>query len=574
MLAELRIRQLAIIDDVTVPFTAGLNVLSGETGAGKSIIVEALGLLLGDRAASDLVRTGEGKAVVEGVFEIGDAPLVRGWLDAQGIECDDGTVILKREVAASGGRARAWVNGAPVSAAQLATIGRHLVDIHGQHEAQALLDEPSQRRILDAFADALAEAEAVREAHRALAEARRAIDTLETRREEAQKRADWLRHVVEEIEGAKLVAGEEERLHDDARRLAHAEELRAIGDDVVGVLESEEEGVLARLGALQRSLAQLARIDGAAAERMQCGLDGAFYALEELARDAAAYRESIDADPEALAEIDRRRDLVFRLAKKHGGTAAAAIEAGRAAREELDLLDRAAFDLRSLERTRDAAAATFAAAAATLTAKRRAAATRLAADVEQWLPGLGMPDGRFEVQLVATPSPSEVGAETVEFRVALNLGHDSRPLARVASGGELARVMLALKTILARVDHVPTLVFDEVDAGIGGVVGTMVGDAMRRVAAHHQVFAITHLPQIASRAHRHVVVTKAPRGGVTSADVAVVEGETRVAEIARMLGGDPESATSRQHASELLASGVRAVEPPAASPRRARRPTA
>ena len=552
MLTELRIRNLAIIDAIVLPLAPGLNVLTGETGAGKSIIVGALGLLIGERASSDLVRSGAEKATVEGVFDVSARRDLLDALDARGVECD-GTLVLKREVpAASGGRARAWVNGAPVTATVLAEIGRSLVNVHGQHEAQALLESDAQQRILDLFGDAEGERVAVAQAHGRLVEARHAIAALSTRREDAAKRADWLAHVSKEIADAALREGEDERLDDEARRLTHAEELQALLADVASTLDSGDDGALGRIGHLQKPLSALQHIDPSTS-RLQELFDAAWYALEELAREAESYREGVEHDPVRLEELDRRRDVIFRLTKKYGGTIPTVLEAGREARAELDLLDSAGFDLRSLEARVREAEGELAASATKLSVKRKKAAATLAKEVEARLPDLGMPDGRFQVALTPRAEPSANGAEEVEFRVALNLGHDARALARVASGGELARVMLALKTILARLDGIPTLIFDEVDAGIGGRTGLMVGDAMRDVASHHQVFAITHLPQIAARAHHHIVVRKAPKGGVTTSDVALVSAEARVDEIARMLSGDEESATSREHAKELLA---------------------
>jgi DNA repair protein RecN (Recombination protein N) len=557
MLTELRIRNLAIIDAVTLPLAPGFNVLSGETGAGKSIIVGALGLLIGERASADLVRTGADKATVEGIFDVeGNAPLL-AMLDERGIELvGEGTLVLKREVATAGGRARAWVNGSPVTAGVLAEVGRALVNVHGQHEAQALLEPEAQRLILDAFGEAGAEVQAVVRAHAAVVEARAAIASLSARRDDATKRADWLAHVAREIGDAALKEGEEERLDEEARRLTHAEELQALIGELTVALDGD--AALGAVGHLQKPLGALQRIDPATV-RLQELYDAAWYALEELAREAQAYADGIELDPARLDEVERRRDLIFRLTKKYGGSIAAVLSTGREARAELDLLDTAGLDLRSLEDRVRAAEQELAGAASRLSASRKKAAAALAKAVESRLPDLGMPDGRFLVALTARAEPAATGAEDVEFRVALNVGHDARPLARVASGGELARVMLALKTILARLDGVPTLIFDEVDAGIGGRTGLMVGDAMRDVAAHHQVFAITHLPQIAARAHHHIVVRKGAKGGVTTSDVALVAGDERVDEIARMLGGDAESATSREHARELLATASKPV---------------
>ena len=553
MLAQLRIKNVAIIESVALPLAPGLNVLSGETGAGKSIIVGALGLLIGGRASADDVRTGSDKATVEGEFHLAGAADVVRALDAHGIEADADVVVLKREVAA-GGRTRAWINGTPVTAGVLAAVGRLLVNIHGQHDAQALLDEPSQREMLDQFGSGADEAAAVARAHAAAAEARTALERRIARRNAADQRADYLRHVADEVESAKLREGEEAALASEAARLAHAEELTALTGEIVDALDEGEAAISPRLGHLQRAIGALQRIDPATGN-LQTLFDAAFYGVDELSRAITAYAGSVEHDPARLASVEQRRDLIYRLAAKHGGSVDKAVAAGREARAELDALDSAAFDVASLDAAVAAADAELEMAARALTGKRLLGAEQLAAAVEAMLPELGMPDGRFTVALRKRDVIGATGAEDVEYRVGLNVGHEDRPLARVASGGELARVMLALKTILAGVDRVPTLIFDEVDAGIGGAVGLMVGDAMRRVGERHQVFAITHLAQIASRAACHVVVQKGARGGVTTADIVVVNGEERVEELARMLGGDPASSVSRAHARELLVAG-------------------
>jgi DNA repair protein RecN (Recombination protein N) len=550
MLTELRIRNFAIIESVTLPLAEGFNVLSGETGAGKSIIVGALGLLLGERASADVIRSGADKATVEGVFDVAKVRGIAGLADERGIEVEDDTLVLKREIAASG-RGRAWINGAPVTATVLAEIGRQLVNLHGQHDAQTLLDGESQRRILDAFGAAESEADLVRRIYAELSGVRREITTLTSRRAEAEKRADYLRHVAKEIEDARLSPGEDSKLEDEARVLENADELRTLATALNELLSGEEASVLTQLGAAQRPLTSIERIDPAAA-RMQELFDAGFYALQELARSVEDYAGSVDLDPARLGEVRQRRDRLFGLLKKYGPTLENVIEAGRSARSELDLIDTAQFDLANLNaREADARRRLFA-EAEKLSDMRMSAGKKLAKSVDVLLPQLGMPDGKFSVALISRDEPTAEGAEDVEFRVALNVGHEDRPLARVASGGELSRVMLALKTILARVDQVPTLIFDEVDSGIGGRVGLQVGDTLRRVAREHQVFAISHLPQIAARAHHHIVVAKGAKGGVTTADISVLEGTSRVNEIARMLGGDPESKVSRAHAKELL----------------------
>ena len=552
MLTELRIRNFAIIEQVTLPLSSGFNVLSGETGAGKSIIVGALGLLLGERASADLIRSGADKATVEGVFDISKLKDISKLADDRGIEVEEETLVLKREIATSG-RGRAWINGTTVTASVLAEIGRQLVNLHGQHDAQTLLDSESQRRILDAFGGADRQAELVRSAHGEMSDVRREIATLTSRRADAEKRADYLRHVAKEIEDARLSPGEDTKLEDEARVLENADELRTLASTLNELLSGEEASVLSQLGAAQRPLSSIERIDPSAV-RMQELFDTGFYALQELARAVDDYAGSVELDPARLEEVRRRRDRVFGLLKKYGPTLEDVIAAGTTARAELDLIDTAQFDLANLTAREADARRRLSREAEKLSEMRLSAAKKLAKAVDALLPPLGMPDGRFSVTLTARDEPTAEGAEDVEFRVALNVGHQDRPLARVASGGELSRVMLALKTILARVDQVPTLIFDEVDAGIGGRVGLQVGDTLRRVAKEHQVFAISHLPQIAARAHHHIVVAKGAKGGVTTADITVLEGTSRVNEIARMLGGDPESKVSRAHAKELLES--------------------
>ena len=443
MLTELRIRNFAIIESLTLPLARGFNVLSGETGAGKSIIVGALGLLLGERASTDLIRTGADRATVEGVFDVADRPEIVTLLDERGIDAEESLVVLKREIVAAG-RTRAWVNGTTVSAAILAEVGRLLVNLHGQHEAQTLLDGDAQRRILDAFAGATELAREVEAAYDLLASTRREIADLRRRRADAEKRADYLRHVAQEIEGARLIAGEDTRLEDEARRLENAEELRELATGIASALAGEEDTVLERLGGIERLLASLQRIDPTLA-RVQELYDSAYYNLEALARELTEYESSVELDPARLDEVRRRRDLLFRLTKKYGATVAEVMEAGRVARAELDLVDSGDLDLRTLEERERSALHALQERAGVLTATRVAAADRLGRSVDEVLPHLGMPDGRFHAAIVPAREIGPDGAELVEFRVSLNVGHEQRPLARVASGGELSRVMLALR---------------------------------------------------------------------------------------------------------------------------------
>ncbi|HEY0038997.1 MAG TPA: DNA repair protein RecN [Longimicrobium sp.] len=556
MLSELRIRNFALIDRLSVRLGPGLNVLTGETGAGKSIIVGALSLLLGERASADVVRAGEDRASVEGVFDVAGREDVSRILDERGIDPDDdGVLVLKREVAAAG-RNRAWVNGSPTTAAVLGELGRALVDLHGQHEHQTLLKRDEQRAILDAYGGHADLLSTVREAHREALRLRRDIAELDTRRRDAAQRADFLRFQADEIEAASLKPGEEEEMEDEARRLSHSEELQALSGGLADAVSGSERALLHEVGSLRRQIDSLVRIDPAQEDVREL-YDTVYYSLQELGERMERYSSTIEHDPRRLEEIRRRQDLVFRLKSKYGQTLDEVIEVGLRARAELDLVEGAEWELGGLKKKLAAAEEALAAAAASLTAAREAAIERLSAEVSAVLPELGMSNGAvFRAERVPLAQAGAFGAEEVEFRVSLNRGFEPKALSHVASGGEMSRIMLALKTILARLDSVPTLVFDEVDAGIGGRVGLQVGDKMREVAGTHQVFAITHLPQIASRAHVHLLVRKGERDGRTTTEVSPLESADRVQEIARMLGGDPESAVSLEHARELLERGV------------------
>ncbi len=562
MLAELRVRDLAVIADVTLPLAPGLNVLTGETGAGKSLLVDALALLLGERASGDVVRPGAERAVVEGAFELGPRVLerLRPSLSALGVDAEDGMLVVKREVHAEG-RSRAWVNGSPAAVGVLARLGALLVDLHGQHETQSLLRPDVQRDLLDLFAGAAVERAAVRDAHARLADAERREAELVAQQEEVRRKADYLRHVVDEIAKAGPRVGEDDQLAAQARRLAHAEEIARLCRELEQVAGTSGPARATRL------VASLARLEPAAA-RWQELVDAAFANLEELAAEARALAEGLDADPGRLAEVEQRRDVLHRLLQKYGPTTADVLATRDRSARELDLLDTAELDLRELADRRADAARDLGRACAALSTKRATGAERLAGLVTASLPQLGMPGGRFTVDRVALPTPRADGAETVAFSVQLNVGLDARPLARAASGGELSRLMLALKVVLAEHDAVPTLVFDEVDQGVGGEVGGRLGDALARVALDgaRQVLVITHLPQIAARGDRHLVVSKSARGGLTTSDVGVVEGEERRREVARMLG-DPDLATALAHAAELLRTASASPAAPAGTSR-------
>lgn len=548
MLTELRVRDLATIADVSLQLGRGLNVLTGETGAGKSMLVDALALLLGERAAAGTVRPGASKAVVEGAFEEIE-PTTRRKIEELGLDVEEGRVIVRREVSTEG-RSRAWVNGSPTTASVLGELGALLVDLHGQHETQSLLHSEAQRDILDAYAHAEIQRAAVAEAHAQVTALRAEESGLAARRDEVRRRADYLRHVVDEIDRAQLVPGEDEALQLEARRLSQAGALVEQAQRVVDALEGESGNALGALAVAGRTLGSLEKIDPATLEWREL-LDTAYTNLSELTRLATEYAASVQEDPDRLATVERRRDLLFRLTGKYGSSLEAVLATRDEAATELDLLDTADTDLRALASRRAAAEAGLQKAAEALSELRRDASDRLARGVNRLLPKLGLTGGKLSVELSPLAQPGATGGESVQLNVQLNVGHDVKRLAKVASGGELSRLMLALKVILVKHDAIATLVFDEVDQGIGGEVGAQVGSALAEVAERHQVLVITHLPQIAARADSHLVVSKEARRGIATSDVQVLYGEDRVNEIARMLG-DAEGDAARRHAQALL----------------------
>lgn len=550
MLTELRVRDLAVIADVTLSLRPGLNVLTGETGAGKSILIDALALLLGERANVELVRPGADRAVVEAAFDVHGAPDIERVADESGVSIEDGRLVVRRDIN-SEGRNRAWANGSPSTVGVLGTLGEGLVDLHGQHETQSLLRPGTQRDILDAFGDAQAARDQVVRRFRELEALREKERALEARRDDVWKRADYLRHVVKEIEDIAPKVGEDDELAAESQRLTHAEDLTRLAEQLAESLDGEGEAAAgAVLAEAARTLGQLERFD-ASVPRWRESLEAARTAVQELARDVRAYGSEIEVDPARLEDVEARRDRIYRLLQKYGSTVQDVLATGTQAANELEVLDTADTDLARIADRRAEAERELIGAAATLTAAREHAGARLEDAVGVLLPALGLPEGRLAVQLVPAGQIASHGAESVRFQVQLNRGLEPRPLADVASGGELSRIMLALKVVLAEHDAVNTLVFDEVDQGIGGEIGAKVGDALEQVARTKQVLVITHLPQIAARASHHLRVTKGVEHGIATTEVAILRDTDRIEEIARLLG-DPSDPRLRQHAQDLL----------------------
>ncbi|HUP20345.1 MAG TPA: DNA repair protein RecN [Gemmatimonadota bacterium] len=547
MLKRLRLSQYALIDEAEVEFGPGLNVLTGETGAGKSILVEGLALLLGARAATEMIRHGAERAEIEGLFE------------------EHGEETLVRRDLFRDRSNRCSVDGRLATVRMLQEEGGARVELHGQHEDVLLLKRSVQRDLLDAWAGAGELAARVAAAAAALAALEEERTALARQAEERAARADYLRSQVEEIDAAGLQPGEEEELEAASLRLRNSAERQRLAGEVHERLEGAEAALGPALAVLERTLSRLAGLDSAAAA-WATRLAGARYELEELARELLDYAEGVEHDAARLAGIEERRDALYRLGRKHGAaTAVEVIERGETMRSELAGLDAAGARAGSLDAEIGARRSELERAAGALSDAREAASDRLEAAVGERLAELGMGGGGFRVAFERRPDEAglewaggrwawtRAGFEEVQFRIEPNPGEGLRPLSQIASGGELSRILLALKAALAAADRTPTLVFDEIDAGIGGVVAHHVARQLKTVARHHQVVVVTHLAQIAAAADRHLVVEKAERGDRVVTTVRSVEGEERVREVSRLLGGDPERVVSRHHAEELLA---------------------
>ena len=542
MLRELRIRNFAVVENLTVPFAPGFNVLTGETGAGKSILVDAILLLRGARAQTDVIRADAETATVEAVFEVSDGAVAT--LDEAGLPLEDGEVVIRRELSRSG-RHRAFVNDAAVTVGLLERLGDALVQVHGQHEHQRLLEPTRQLDVLDRFADA----EPLRERFAALfakhAEARAELERRRGAARDRAQRQDLLRFQVSELDAARVRVGEDDELRTERRRLQHAERFAAGLQEVASLLHDDAASATARLARAGRVLSDLGRLDPAFAAPAET-LDAARAHVEDTLAAVRGLRDTIVFEPGRLEGIDERLDALTRLKRKYGDSEEALLRFRADAAAELDRLERHEELLAEDERRLAELEAEMVSAARALGAARREAAAKLRQ--------LGMDRAAFEVATIdlAAGDWGLRGAERVEFRFTANPDEPNRPLARIASGGELARTMLALQVVLSGDDDAPTMVFDEVDAGIGGRAASVVGDKLAALGGSRQVLCVTHLAPIAALADQHVRVAKSVRGGRTRATTAVIAGDERAAEIARMLGGDASGAAALDHARALL----------------------
>jgi DNA repair protein RecN (Recombination protein N) len=555
MLTTLRIKNLALVEDLTLELAPGFNAITGETGAGKSIIIGALNLVLGERADRTLIRAGCDSCAVEASFDVsGLRTPLQDFLEENGLEpCDAGQLLLKRTFTAAGAN-RQFINGSPATLATLATLGEWLVDMHGPHDHQSLLHPARQLELLDAFG----KLEPQRESFAALARKREALlaekaALIVDEKTHAQK-VDLLRHQVNEIKAARLQPGEEATLEAEHRRASNAARLTELCQGALAALGESEDSVVTRLGVVGRALQELKRLDAPAAGLAESH-EQATATLRELQNDLRHYADKLELDPARLQQLEERMNLAHSLRRKYGATAEEIIAFGENAERELQNLEQRDVELERLNRELTTLDAELERAGRELTSHRRKVIPKLSQRVTKQLAELGFKQSQFGTALQSDgcsanrQQTSKSGFDTIEFQFAPNPGEPARPLRAIASSGEMARVMLAIKTVLAAEDQIPVLIFDEVDANVGGETANAVGEKMGQIARRRQVLCITHLAPVAAGAGTHYAVTKELKQGRTISHIERLESKARIEELARMLGG---GAAARKHAEALM----------------------
>jgi len=549
MLRHLSIRDFVIVATLDIDFDPGFSFFSGETGAGKSILIDALALTLGARGDASVVRTGQARADI--TAEFGTHPQVTRWLDEHALSQDSDSVMLRR-VIDSGGRSRAFINGTPATLAQLREVGEMLVDIHGQHAHQLLMRPDAQRELFDTHAQLIETAGAVNRAWRAMREAQQAVETAQSRDRELQLERERLAWQLSEFDKLAPQPGEWEEVSAEHHRLSHSASLIDGVQGALGALSESDEAMISQLGAIISKVRGLADIDPDLNDVL-ASLEPAEIQLQEASYSLSHYAQRLELDPDRLAQVERRMDQLHSTARKFRLQPETLPEEHDARRRQLADLDAAA-DLDALNAAADKAKSDYLAQAKVLSKARAKAAKNLSKAVTEGMQELSMAGGSFEVALVPLAEGGANGLEQIEFRVAGHAGVALRPLAKVASGGELARISLALAVIASTASPTPTLIFDEVDTGIGGGVAEVVGRLLHQLGRDRQVLCVTHLPQVAARGDQHFQVAKSSDdAGGTVSTVTPLDKSKRVEEVARMLGGLEITATTRRHAKEMLA---------------------
>ena len=551
MLLELAVENYAVIEKVRVRFHPGLNLLTGETGSGKSIVVDALGLLLGGRASPEMVRTGAERARISGIFEVSESPALARLLEDAGIEIEDGEVLVEREIQA-GGKSRAFVGNRPATAALLKDLAVHLADIHGQHDQQQLFSPSIQCEMLDAFAGAGAQASQVTESFKEWRRTAVECEGLDRASQEKLRLADLWAFQRQEIEAVSPQPGEDAELENERRVLRNVVRLQELAGGAYAALYEDPASATAQVGSIAKRLEELARIDESARE-MSAQIQPATIALQETAHSLGHYLGRLEADPGRLDQVEDRLAALEKLKRKYGASVEQVLAFLEEVRSNLAAVESADDRRVALQKEVATLAQAYESAAQTLSAKRKDAASRLGKRVEQELAALAMEKTRVGIRVEAAPW-SERGADTVEFLIAPNVGEELKPLDKIASGGELSRVALALKTAMpAPKNRSPlTLVFDEVDAGVGGSAAEAVGRRLKKLSGANQVICVTHLPQIAGFADHHYFVEKHSEGGRTVASIEELASAARTREIGRMLSGEHITQEALRHAEQLL----------------------
>lgn len=554
MLKFLSIQNFALIDRLEIDFQAGFNLITGETGSGKSIVVDALGLLVGARASQEMVRQGSDKARVEGLFELSAGhPALRLLIDA-GLADENGELVVRREISTSGAN-KVFVNGSLTTQTLLAEIGDLLVDIHGQHDHQTLLRASSHLEFLDAFGQNRARLRECGEVFRRLTGLRREIEQIRSREQQRLQELDLCRFQLEEIENLQLHAGLDTELEEERTLLSTAEKRLSLARDSYETLYEKEGAAVEELGRVEGNLAKLSALDAGLREPAK-RLAELRFQLEEIAYQLRDYQETVEFNPERRQAVEDRLAEIQQAARKYGGSVESILTFAQELGPRIQALEQTGARGEKLSSEEKSLAKEYARLAEELSRKRGADAVGLQRSVEKELSDLAMEATVFRVRLESDPAhPREEGIDEAEFLISPNAGEDPRPLAKIASGGELSRVILALKSILTPEPYAKTLVFDEVDAGIGGRVAATVGRKLAALARRHQVFCVTHLPQIAGFASRHLHVSKEIEGKRTLVRVRHLDEAARIEELARMLAGDTVTDATRRHARELLRSG-------------------
>ena len=551
MLQELVVENYAVVERLRIHFHSGLNLLTGETGSGKSIVVDALGLLLGGRASADMVRTGESRARVAGIFDVRDHTAVRRILEPAGLEIEEDELLVEREILSSG-KSRAFVGSRPVAVSLLKDLAPHLGDIHGQHDQQLLFIADAQRDMLDAFAasrDALARAAALYDRWRSIGAE---LEELECSEQEKLRLLDLWSFQRKEIESAELAPEEDSALENERRVLQNVQRLEEAANTAYAAVYDAPESAVSLTRTAARRVDELCRIDPSL-ESVREQLKAADLGLQEAAYALRDYLGRLEANPARLEEVESRLAAIDRLKRKYGASIAEILSFLEEVRRRISAVEHACERMEELRREQKRVAGEFEQQAAELTARRLSAARKLEKKVETELAGLAMAGTVFRVAI--NPAPwSASGADRVDFLVSPNLGEEPRPLEKVASGGEISRIALALKTCLAAPRNGParTLVFDEVDAGVGGSAAEGIGRRLKKLAANNQVLCVTHLPQIASFADHHYLVEKRESKGRTEAAVEELDGAARTREVGRMLSGQKLTPEALKHAEQLI----------------------